>query len=265
MGKSTKSDATEAALSAVEEALKIDFGSVSDLEEEQPAGPSQQDKETASKPEESPAPATDPKPSARGERSRKKSRSAPPASGANPTALPQRTAKPADRRTERRAARAEKSAARSVKPQDTGSAQERSRSRKAANDDVRSIGNLLYGLQKRPSAAPFWTAFGLSVAWAFFGLLFAAPYWREAFSTLSSTGQSPNTPTLIGIGIAIVLPIILFWVMALLFWRSHEMRIVSRTMTEVAMRLAEPENIAKESVVTVGQAIRREVAAMTRR
>ena len=37
---------------------------------------------------------------------------------------------------------------------------------------------------------------------------------------------------------------------------------VSRTMTEVALRLAEPENIAKESVVTVSQAIRREVAAM---
>ena len=50
--------------------------------------------------------------------------------------------------------------------------------------------------------------------------------------------------------------------MAVLVWRGQEMRIVSRTMTEVALRLAEPENIAKESVVTVSQAIRREVAAM---
>ena len=50
--------------------------------------------------------------------------------------------------------------------------------------------------------------------------------------------------------------------MAVLIWRGQEMRIVSRTMTEVALRLAEPENIAKESVVTVSQAIRREVAAM---
>ena len=50
--------------------------------------------------------------------------------------------------------------------------------------------------------------------------------------------------------------------MAVLIWRSQEMRMVSRTMTEVALRLAEPENIAKESVVTVSQAIRREVAAM---
>ena len=54
----------------------------------------------------------------------------------------------------------------------------------------------------------------------------------------------------------------LFWGIAMLIWRSQEMRMVSRTMTEVALRLAEPENIAKESVVTVSQAIRREVAAM---
>ena len=34
-------------------------------------------------------------------------------------------------------------------------------------------------------------------------------------------------------------------------------------MTQVAMRLVEPENVAKESVVNVGQAIRREVASMS--
>ena len=33
-------------------------------------------------------------------------------------------------------------------------------------------------------------------------------------------------------------------------------------MTEVALRLAEPEDMAKESILSVGQAIRREVAAM---
>jgi hypothetical protein len=39
-------------------------------------------------------------------------------------------------------------------------------------------------------------------------------------------------------------------------------RIIARSMTEAAMRLAEPETIARESIVSVGQAIRREVAAM---
>ncbi len=45
-------------------------------------------------------------------------------------------------------------------------------------------------------------------------------------------------------------------------WRSQEMRIIAQSMASVAMRLAEPEEIAHDSIVTVGQAIRREVAAM---
>ena len=42
------------------------------------------------------------------------------------------------------------------------------------------------------------------------------------------------------------------------------MRVVAESMAEVAMRLAQPETVARESIVTVGQAIRREVAAMVR-
>ena len=40
------------------------------------------------------------------------------------------------------------------------------------------------------------------------------------------------------------------------------MRLIAQSMAEVAIRLAEPESVARESIVTVGQAIRREVAAM---
>ena len=40
------------------------------------------------------------------------------------------------------------------------------------------------------------------------------------------------------------------------------MRLVAQSMAKVAMRLAEPESVARDSIVTVGQAIRREVAAM---
>ena len=45
-------------------------------------------------------------------------------------------------------------------------------------------------------------------------------------------------------------------------WRSQELRLIAQSMAGVAMRLAEPEEVARESIVTVGQAIRREVAAM---
>ena len=57
-------------------------------------------------------------------------------------------------------------------------------------------------------------------------------------------------------------PIIFFYVLAHMAWRSQELRLITQSMAEVAMRLAEPETVARELIVTVGQAIRREVAAM---
>ena len=47
-----------------------------------------------------------------------------------------------------------------------------------------------------------------------------------------------------------------------MIWRTQEMRIVARSITDVAQRLSEPENIATDAVVNVSQAIRREVAAV---
>ncbi len=54
----------------------------------------------------------------------------------------------------------------------------------------------------------------------------------------------------------------LFYVIAHMFSRSQDMRLVAESMAEVAMRLAQPETAAREQIVSVGQAIRREVAAM---
>ena len=58
------------------------------------------------------------------------------------------------------------------------------------------------------------------------------------------------------------MPVIFFYVLAHMFSRSQDMRLVAESMAEVAMRLAQPETAARELIVTVGQAIRREVAAM---
>jgi len=57
-------------------------------------------------------------------------------------------------------------------------------------------------------------------------------------------------------------PIVFFYALAHMAVRSQELRLIAQSMAEVAMRLAEPETVARESIVTVGQAIRREVAAM---
>ena len=74
--------------------------------------------------------------------------------------------------------------------------------------------------------------------------------------------QLLNKPELIGIAIAIVVPFMLFWGFAIMVRRAQDMRIAAQSMTEVAFRLAEPEAIAQDRVMMVGQAVRREVAAM---
>ena len=44
--------------------------------------------------------------------------------------------------------------------------------------------------------------------------------------------------------------------------RAQEVRMTARSMMQVAVRLAEPETIATEQMVTLSQAIRREIASM---
>lgn len=61
---------------------------------------------------------------------------------------------------------------------------------------------------------------------------------------------------------AIFAPIAVIWFLALLAWRSEELRLRSSTMTEVAIRLAEPDRMAEQSAASVGQAVRRQVSFM---
>src|SRR5262249_28017593 len=82
----------------------------------------------------------------------------------------------------------------------------------------------------------------------------------DLIATLAPTGWT--VAVLAVVGIILFVPLIYIYMLAHLFWRSQELRFVTQSMAEVAMRLAEPETVARESIVTVGQAIRREVAAM---
>src|SRR4029079_6913227 len=79
---------------------------------------------------------------------------------------------------------------------------------------------------------------------------------------ITSFQQLLNQPELLGVAVAVIVPLILFWAFALMVKRAQDTRIAAQSMTEVAFRLAEPESIAQDRVMMVGQAVRREVAAM---
>ncbi len=130
-----------------------------------------------------------------------------------------------------------------------------------ANDDLPSIGGLIFALQQRPSRTPFLIALGASVAWFIIGGFFAFGLISAQVSSAGLTGLAGSASALTA-AVAILVPIVIFWFLALLVWRAQELRLMASAMTEVAVRLAEPDKLAEQSVASVGQTIRRQVAAM---
>src|SRR5579862_6155794 len=131
---------------------------------------------------------------------------------------------------------------------------------RAANDDQQSIGRILRALQDRPAKTSYFVAAMFSAAWVVGCLALSWAYLAD-FNAALGPGHSPAA-AMIGLGAAALLPIIFFFGIAHMAWRAQELRLITQSMAQVAMRLAEPESVARDSIVTVGQAIRREVAAM---
>jgi hypothetical protein len=131
---------------------------------------------------------------------------------------------------------------------------------RAANDDQQSIGQVLHALQHRPARTSYFVASLFSAAWVVGCLALGWAYLSDLNAALGP-GHS-SAAIMIGLGAAALLPIIFFFGVAHMAWRAQELRLIAQSMAKVAMRLAEPESVARDSIVTVGQAIRREVAAM---
>jgi DNA anti-recombination protein RmuC len=136
------------------------------------------------------------------------------------------------------------------------------RRRFAANDDVPSIGGLIFALQQKPSNRPFIIAGIASAVWMAlsFGLVWTV--LRPALAEVQSIAAFFQSTSAMSALAAIIIPIALFWFLALLIWRAHELRLMSSAMTEVAVRLAEPDKAAEQSVASLGQSVRRQVTAM---
>ncbi len=133
--------------------------------------------------------------------------------------------------------------------------------RRAANDDRETIGQLLQAIQKgRPGRNVYTLATLFSGIWiAGAGLLIVS--FLPSLQTLLGQGAG-GTLALGGLIALFFAPVLLFYFLASLAWRGQELRMIAQSMAQVAVRFSEPELAASDSMVTVGQAIRREVAAM---
>ncbi len=132
--------------------------------------------------------------------------------------------------------------------------------RPAANDDRETIGTILQLIQKgRPRRSAYTFAAVFSVLWiAAAGLLAFA--FLPTLETVAS--QQGGVLALAGLACAFVAPLLLFYFLAGVAWRSQELSLIAQSMAQMAVRFSEPENVANGGIVTVGQAIRREVSAM---
>ncbi|HET9244663.1 MAG TPA: methyl-accepting chemotaxis protein, partial [Xanthobacteraceae bacterium] len=117
--------------------------------------------------------------------------------------------------------------------------EEQSLLRRAANDDRESIGQILRTLQRRPGHTSYVTATVFAGLWVLAGLVLGWMYLPELQSALGPTGLT--APVLAMLGVVFFVPIIFFYVLAHMAWRSQELRLITQSMAEVAMRLAEPE------------------------
>src|SRR5215472_3173123 len=134
-------------------------------------------------------------------------------------------------------------------------------SRRAANDDRETIGQMLQAIQKgRPARSVYTLATLFGVVWLIGCALLTVSFLP---SLQAAIGQGPGGMlVLAGLVALFFAPVLLFYFLASLAWRGQELRMIAQSMAQVAVRFSEPEGAVADSMVTVGQAIRREVAAM---
>jgi len=125
-----------------------------------------------------------------------------------------------------------------------------------------SIGGLIHSIQAKPSDTPYYTAAITSVIWLFIGGLLGWLLVGQSLNDFSGYKSVLGSSSAYILAAAVLVPIALFWFIAQLVVRSHEMKLMASAMTEVAIRLAEPDKMAEQKVASVGQTIRRQVSAM---
>ena len=129
-----------------------------------------------------------------------------------------------------------------------------------ANDDRRVAGSIAQAMSIRTSDMPIALAMLASALWlGLVGFYIVKATATDTFGSLTSIVGNSQFPSWLLLGLG---PVVFFLLVAALIRRIQEIRLTAQSMATVAMRLADPETLATEQVVTLSQAIRREVASM---
>ena len=120
-----------------------------------------------------------------------------------------------------------------------------------ANENDPSAAGLMNRLYRRPSNAPFYVAFGVSLLWIF--------GWFLIYSNALFTGQEVSQPEMVRASAVLFFPILAFAGISYLIWHAQRMRHVSEVLLQSALRLIKPQDIAAEGITSIAQSVRSEV------
>src|ERR1700730_17745190 len=129
---------------------------------------------------------------------------------------------------------------------------------RAANDDRRSAGEILRSIQGRYDGIPAALVAACSALWIILAVGYVIAN-RAALFDLPAGALLPQATLYL---MAITGPVVFLVLSAALLRRGQEMRLAARSMTDVAIHLAEPETIATEQIVPLSQPTRRAAASM---
>ncbi len=132
----------------------------------------------------------------------------------------------------------------------------------AANDDAPTIGGLIYALNQKPSRRIYVIAAAISGLWLVVGVLLSALMIIPEWAKVTGVGDLLAKPVILMSIATVALPIAVFWVIAWLVYQAQDLRLRSSAMTEVAIRLAEPDRQAEQAVASLGQTVRKQVNYM---
>lgn len=132
----------------------------------------------------------------------------------------------------------------------------------AANDAGLTASPILATLDQRVSGSAYVMAGILSLIWVGGIATLAYFFLKDRFAGITDASVIVADPIVVGAVLFAMVPVFIFFAFAVMITRAREFRLAAKAMTQVAIRLAEPEARGTGKISTMGQAIRREVTAM---
>ncbi|PCI87759.1 MAG: hypothetical protein COB24_04890 [Hyphomicrobiales bacterium] len=131
----------------------------------------------------------------------------------------------------------------------------------SANDDIAHAAQLLEEIKSDSNKKPIIAALSFTLLWVVLCVTVSLGLFNSGLLDADAVVLT-SLPALLSIAAILFIPCVLSWGVAVFLYRARELHQISLSLAYTALHLTQPENMASDSIATIGQAVRREVAAM---